>query len=82
MNDFASGPDDPIFYLHAGYIDKLWNDWQLDDMENRLYQISGYTTTEGPQIPVTLDFFLPGTRVQVRDVMDNRGGYLCYRYSA
>jgi tyrosinase len=30
MNSFAS-PNDPVFYLHHGFVDKLWQDWENRD---------------------------------------------------
>ncbi|KAH9904731.1 Di-copper centre-containing protein [Xylariomycetidae sp. FL2044] len=37
-------PGDPVFYLHHGYLDKLWWDWQSGDLETRLDAIAGNNT--------------------------------------
>ncbi|KAL1868034.1 hypothetical protein VTK73DRAFT_3881 [Phialemonium thermophilum] len=83
MGDVASSPGDPSFFLHHAFVDHNWRIWQNKDVENRLYQIGGFTT-QGGNTPVTLDYVLTsnGLRpdVKVRDVMDTMGGYLCYAY--
>ncbi|KAJ3455982.1 hypothetical protein MRS44_017464 [Fusarium solani] len=34
-------PGDPLFFLHHTYHDRLWWQWQQDDLENRLTDIGG-----------------------------------------
>ncbi|KAI1378958.1 Di-copper centre-containing protein [Hypoxylon crocopeplum] len=46
VNPFLS-PGDPIFYLHHGYLDKLWWDWQSLDLSTRLTEIGGNNTGGG-----------------------------------
>ncbi|KAL7621602.1 hypothetical protein AAE478_008927 [Parahypoxylon ruwenzoriense] len=43
INPFTS-PGDPIFYLHHGYLDKLWWDWQSLNLSTRLTEIGGNNT--------------------------------------
>ncbi|KAI1097179.1 Di-copper centre-containing protein [Jackrogersella minutella] len=52
INPFTS-PGDPIFYLHHGYLDKLWWDWQSLNLTTRLTEIGGNNTARGPG-------FIPG----------------------
>jgi len=72
-------PNDPIFYMHHGMIDKLWADWQALKPE---YQNSygglnpGGATQASPQDAIPL---YQGARVQ--DVFDTRTG-LCYYYDS
>ncbi|KAI2627026.1 Di-copper centre-containing protein [Hypomontagnella submonticulosa] len=47
VNTFLS-PGDPIFYLHHGYLDKLWWDWQSLNLSMRLTEIGGNNTASGP----------------------------------
>jgi len=69
-------PNDPIFYAHHAYIDKIWSDWQAIDAR-RLRDYSGHTA-QGTNGQLT-DVLAPwNTRVQ--DVMDTT--HLCYRYQA
>jgi tyrosinase len=80
MNDIAASPSDPIFYLHHGFIDRNWLNWQNAKKDSRLYQINGnevigVTTLD---TPLYSSGVLPD--VTVRDVMDTAGGYLCYKY--
>jgi len=41
MQDVNLSPGDPIFYLHHTYLDKLWWDWQSQDLSKRLVEITG-----------------------------------------
>lgn len=76
---------EPLFWLHHGYIDKLYSDWQAVNPSKRLFE------TGGPTIPfqvngtqVTLDFPLNmqwmAPTITVGDVMNIQGGLLCYEY--
>ncbi|KAI1413349.1 Di-copper centre-containing protein [Hypoxylon sp. FL1857] len=47
VNPFTS-PGDPIFFLHHGYLDKLWWDWQSANLSTRLTEIGGNNTQRGP----------------------------------
>ncbi|KAI1338963.1 Di-copper centre-containing protein [Xylariaceae sp. FL0016] len=40
-------PGDPVFYLHHGYLDKLWWDWQSQNLSSRLTEIGGNNTASG-----------------------------------
>ncbi|KAI0116207.1 Di-copper centre-containing protein [Hypoxylon sp. NC0597] len=47
VNPFTS-PGDPIFFLHHGYLDKVWWDWQSGNLSTRLTAIGGNNTQGGP----------------------------------
>ncbi|MBE3050506.1 tyrosinase family protein, partial [Candidatus Bathyarchaeota archaeon] len=36
MNDPVASPGDPIFYLHHTWFDKMFWDWQSEDLPARL----------------------------------------------
>lgn len=36
-----SSPGDPIFYLHHTWLDKVWWDWQSQNLTSRLTDIGG-----------------------------------------
>ncbi|CAM1502368.1 Fc.00g043520.m01.CDS01 [Cosmosporella sp. VM-42] len=40
MNPISS-PGDPLFYLHHTWLDKIWWDWQRQDLSVRLTEIGG-----------------------------------------
>ena len=44
VQNLASSPGDPLFYLHHAYIDKLWWEWQSRNLSTRLTDISGPIT--------------------------------------
>jgi tyrosinase len=74
---------DPLFYIHHAFVDRLWWKWQSEDPTNRLYQLGG-PVKQGGSEETTLDHVMTtyGIRpnVTVRDVMDIQGGFLCYDY--
>ena len=48
----------PEFFLHHGFVDKIWRDWQLKGLEYKRHEYYGNTTT------------MPGTIFSPRDVHD------------
>ncbi|KAF2279722.1 Di-copper centre-containing protein [Westerdykella ornata] len=94
MNVFSS-PGDPLFYLHHAYLDKLWADWQSQNLSARLLDISGTNRAPFPPFSFPLPGNDPGNvttlshvltvygavpNVTIADVMDIQGGTLCYEY--
>ncbi|RKP09212.1 hypothetical protein THASP1DRAFT_11037, partial [Thamnocephalis sphaerospora] len=66
-------PEDPIFFLHHGFVDKLWADWQkTSPARANSYGGRNY----GGALAQKTDVLGYGYRVQ--DVMDTRN--LCYTY--
>lgn len=41
MKNGISSPGDPLFYLHHTWLDKLWWDWQAQDLPRRLEDMGG-----------------------------------------
>ncbi|KAL4967877.1 tyrosinase family protein [Aspergillus stella-maris] len=92
MADVFSSPQDPVFMLHHGMIDRLWSQWQRDGRVSaevqgeRLKELNGTAVYwDPPTAPlVTLDSVmefgpLDGPR-RIGEVMDVKGGKYCYRY--
>ncbi|KAK1826982.1 hypothetical protein QBC39DRAFT_267962 [Podospora conica] len=118
--DSITSSGDPVFFLHHGYVDKMWWDWQAKDKTVRLKEISGLNAqdpavgfsefsggmeaesamwgkptaailavTPNPQSgdggpTITLGHIMSSLGIipnaTVADVMDIKGGYLCYEY--
>ncbi|KAJ3565331.1 hypothetical protein NPX13_g7549 [Xylaria arbuscula] len=62
MVDVALSPGDPIFWLHHGYIDKLWWDWEALKVPARLTEVSlqtigGNNTARGKSDPAWVNYF-------------------------
>ena len=41
MSNPISSPGDPVFYLHHTWLDKIWWDWQKQDLTGRLTEMGG-----------------------------------------
>lgn len=67
-------PNDPIFYLHHAYIDKIWADWQ-QLRANRLTEYGGRTAAGAVG---TMNDRMGPWNTRVQDMMDTRS--LCYYY--
>lgn len=85
IGDPANSPGDPLFYLHHGNLDRIFWEWQQRDPAARLNEVGG------PVKPfdyggenVTLEFEIEMGRlagsVTLKDLLDTRGGTLCYTY--
>jgi hypothetical protein len=74
MAQITVSPNDPIFFLHHAFIDKLWADWQALAPSHRV----SYGGMNEDNWPATLDDTILGTGATVREVMDP--ARLCYRY--
>jgi tyrosinase len=44
MVDLLLSPGDPVFYLHHGYLDRVWWEWQSRNLTRRLTEIAGNNT--------------------------------------
>ncbi|KAJ5740495.1 hypothetical protein N7493_000367 [Penicillium malachiteum] len=41
MANAVTSTGDPLFFLHHAWLGRAWWKWQLQDKENRLYQMGG-----------------------------------------
>jgi len=87
-------PNDPVFFMHHAFIDKLWYDWQNKHPKNKWAYGGGSvqplaTFATFVQFPTGLppylnfDSEIPGDglwNATIWDVMDTTGGPLCYIY--
>ncbi|CAH0044600.1 unnamed protein product [Clonostachys solani] len=87
MSDLWVSPEDPVFFFHHGQLDRLWSIWQEQDLASRMNQTSDTQTWDNvpasPNVTVfdILDYGVIGDgRVQMVDIVDTMGGFLCYRY--
>ncbi|KAF9634526.1 putative oligosaccharide translocation protein rft1 protein [Lasiodiplodia theobromae] len=85
IGDAANSPGDPLFYLHHCNLDRILWEWQKKDLPARFHDVGG------PVEPfdysgknVTLDFEVDIGRLAgnatLHDLLDPRGGTLCYSY--
>lgn len=57
-------PNDPLFWLHHSFIDKLWYQWQGNKQKTHPYK----------------DYNLPGFNSPLINFINPRGDTLCYKY--
>ncbi|KAE8353189.1 hypothetical protein BDV28DRAFT_165125 [Aspergillus coremiiformis] len=87
MVDLFTSPQDPVFILHHGMIDRMWTQWQNQDVVNRRYALNGTTVIYDPPgaPPVTLDTVVEFGPLdiprKVREIMDPLDRKYCYRYT-
>ncbi|KAG7441565.1 Di-copper centre-containing protein, partial [Guyanagaster necrorhizus] len=89
MANVMTSPNDPIFWLHHGYVDYVWWKWQggnetrINDLTDVGYETqrepaTGYVETNRNTVLYLFDVLPNAT---VADVLDTEGGYLCYTYA-
>ncbi|KAI9331756.1 cytochrome P450 [Obelidium mucronatum] len=80
MANGSSSPNDPLFWFHHTYVDKVWWRWQ-----NRCpafkTSYDGPIVNGGPVGQVFISQLVESWGVTVAQVMDTEGDLLCYTYS-
>lgn len=80
----GTSPNDPIFYLHHCFVDKLWADWQIEQLKKYKDIASSYQPhKDGPKGHNLDDPMFPWdkedqSRTTIRDVLDHH--QLGFRY--
>ncbi|KAL6235621.1 hypothetical protein BDW75DRAFT_250707 [Aspergillus navahoensis] len=91
LADVFASPQDPVFMLHHGFIDRLWDAWQRSGPDagegtDRMKALNGttvYTNPPGAEeatLDTVMEFGVLGASKRIGEVMDVRGGEYCYRY--
>jgi tyrosinase len=61
----STSPNDPVFWLHHCYVDKLWADWQ------RMHPSHSYLPDGGARQGHNLrDLIVPWNEKAIKDVLD------------
>jgi hypothetical protein len=71
-----TSPNDPVFFLHHCFVDKLWADWQLRHQDDVGYQ--PYLPTHGARPGHNLSDYMPPWNTKPEDVLYHHK--LGYRY--
>jgi len=84
--DIYVTPNDPAFFLHHAMLDRVWNIWQTQDLQNRMQVISGETSMEGGVLqkltdPIDLSV-LTSTVYKIKDLVSVVDGPFCYTYES
>ena len=80
MRDFYSSPSDPLFWMHHAMVDRHYRIWQNKDA-GRLNYVNG-NGADGRPLTLDTSIVLNGLKpnLQIRDIMNTMGGFLCYKY--
>ncbi|KAF9891641.1 hypothetical protein FE257_003652 [Aspergillus nanangensis] len=87
MFDAFASPQDPVFWLHHGMLDRLWSMWQHADEGSRRNALNGSNTifyrTNTPEVTLdtVVEFGVLDKPQPLRDLMSPRDGRYCYLYS-
>ncbi|KAK8070195.1 hypothetical protein PG994_006811 [Apiospora phragmitis] len=80
----ATSPNDPIFFLHHGQVDRLWTQWQQENPEKRTTEFGGPKTQGKNSGEATLEDVMPYLGlvpdVKVKETMSTQASRLCYTY--
>lgn len=83
---------DPFFFLLHGQLDRLWAAWQAYHPANAhamgggqtadLTDFDNYPTGAAPPVTTKTVIYMSnlGPNVPISDLMDTKGGFLCYVY--
>ncbi|KAI8946359.1 putative tyrosinase [Xylaria longipes] len=78
-----TAPNDPIFFLHHGQIDRLWWKWQSEDLKMRALAYDGpsrHNSSIAAQLTDQLEMAGLAPDIPVSSVMTINNGLLCYNY--
>lgn len=65
-----TSPDDPVFFLHHCFVDKIWADWQASMMQDKPDWAPHYAPQRDGPIGHNLDDVLKPWSRHIKDVMD------------
>ncbi|ORY52891.1 Di-copper centre-containing protein [Rhizoclosmatium globosum] len=84
MANPSISPNDPIFWLHHAFVDKVWWRWQSRCPAFK-YDYEGPITANDPIAPnggtANPSMQVDSWQVTVAQMLDTQGGTLCYTYS-
>ncbi|KAJ3040208.1 hypothetical protein HDV00_011305 [Rhizophlyctis rosea] len=89
MADPYLSPSDPMFYMHHTNLDRVWWKWQKADRSGKRYReyagpIVAFDYQNTVKGNVTAEYVTGldelGKGVQLKQLMDTKGGFLCYDY--
>lgn len=84
MAEVAASPGDPVFFMHHGFVDRMFQKWQEVNPRVRTTTINGCATPGNNCTPLTLDTTLTSNGfhadLKVRDVLNIGTTPLCYSY--
>jgi tyrosinase len=76
---------DPIFYLHHGNLDRIFTEWQYQNLSARLNEVGGPVVPfDYSGVNVTLDFEINigklAGNITLKQALNTQGATFCYEY--
>jgi tyrosinase len=65
-----TSPEDPVFFLHHCFVDKIWADWQAQMMLDKPTLAPHYCPMQGGPVGHNYDDVIKPWARRIRDVMD------------
>ncbi|KAH8689854.1 monooxygenase [Talaromyces proteolyticus] len=75
--------NDPIFFVHHAQLDRLWWQWQQENLGKRVQEYHGEHMFNSTRKVSLSDMTMVGglaEDIPVSKVMNTKDGFLCYRY--
>ncbi|KAL2801047.1 tyrosinase central domain protein [Aspergillus keveii] len=90
MADVFASPQDPVFMLHHGMVDRMWALWQGKGStdEGRLFALNGTAVINNPPgeplvtTETLIEFGILDQPRKIGELMDLQSAEYCYRYDA
>lgn len=83
---FYNSPNEPLFWLHHGNVDRMWWIWQNQKPTERAFQIAGTRTmlnippSDNATIDDNINLGILGADSPIRNHVSSVGGQYCYIY--
>jgi tyrosinase len=87
MADVFASPQDPVFMLHHGMVDRMWALWQGNGVD-RVFALNGTAVINNPPgeplvtTETVIEFGILDRPRKIGELMDAQSAEYCYRYDA
>ena len=83
MSDVYASPSDPIFWLHHGFVDYMYQQWQSqNDVRVSTTGVDGVDST-GNALTMNTNILMTNLKptVKLNQVVNTQSSLLCYTYA-
>ena len=82
MSDVYASPSDPVFWLHHGFVDHMYQNWQTQSASRVSTQAVDGRDANGAALTMNTNIFMTNLKptVKLSQVVDTKSQLLCYTY--